>query len=185
MGKVLKACADQLTGVFTTIFNLSLSLAIVPPCLKTSTIIPILKKSAADSPNDYRPVALTPVVMKCFERLVSQHIKSFLPPTLDPHQFAYRANRSTEDAITIALHSALSHLEHQGSYVRMLFLDFSSAFNHIIPEILVQKLLQLGLSTPICHWIKDFLSNRPQTVRLGTHTSNPTTLSTGSPQGCV
>ena len=96
-----------------------------------------------DSPNDYRPFALTPVVMQCLERLVSQHIRSCLPPTLDPHQFAYRGNRSTEDAVTIALHAALSHLEHLGSSVRMLFLDFSSAFNHIIPEILVQKLSQL------------------------------------------
>lgn len=136
-----------------------------------------------DSPNDYRPVALTPVVMKCFERLVCQHIRTFLPPTLDPHQFAYRPNRSTEDAITIALHTALSHLEHQGSYVRMLFLDFSSAFNHIIPEILVQKLSHLGLSFPICLWVKDFLTDRPQSVRLGHHLSSTIKLSTGSPKG--
>uniref|UniRef100_A0A669B6K4 Reverse transcriptase domain-containing protein n=1 Tax=Oreochromis niloticus TaxID=8128 RepID=A0A669B6K4_ORENI len=184
-GKVLRACADELTGVFTKIFNLSLSLNTVPPCLKTSTIIPIAKKTAVVSPNDYRPVALTPVVMKCFERLVCQHIRASLPPTLDPHQFAYRTNRSTEDAITIALHTALSHLEHRGSYVRMLFLDFSSAFNHIIPEILVQKLSHLGLSTPICLWIKDVLTNRPHSVRLGPHLSSTITLSTGSPQGCV
>ena len=184
-GKVLKACADQLTGVFTSIFNLSLSQAIIPSCLKASTIIPVPKQSAADSPNDFRPVAHTPVVMKCFERLISQHIRNCLPPTLDPHQFAYRANRSTEDAITIALHTALSHLEHLGSYVRMLFLDFSSALNHIIPEILVQKLSHLGISTPICQWIKDFLTDRPQSVKLGPHLSSTITLSTGSPQGCV
>lgn len=158
-GEVLKTCADQLTEVFKKIFNLSLSQTTVPPCLKTSIIIPIPKKTAVDSPNDYRPVALTPVVMKCFEGLVCQHIRTSLPPTLDPHQFAYRANRSTEDAITIALHTAPSHLEQQGSYVRMLFLDFSTAFNHIIPEILVQKLSHLGLLTPICLWIKEFPTN--------------------------
>ena len=184
-GKVLQGCADQLAGVFTSIFNLSLSLAIIPSCLKTSTIIPVPKKSAVESLNDYRPVALTPVIMKCFERLVSKHIRTFLPPTLDPHQFAYRANRSTEDAITIALHSALSHLEQPGSYVRMLFLDFSSAFNTIIPSILVQKLQHLGISSPICQWIMDFLTDRPQTVKLGPHLSSTITLSTGSPQGCV
>ena len=71
--------------------------------------------------------------MKCFDRLVLHHIKACLPPpTLDPHQHAYRANRSTEDAIAIALHSALSHLEHRGSYVSILFIDYSSAFNTII-----------------------------------------------------
>ena len=34
--------------------------------------------------NDYRPVALTSVAMKCFERLVMAHINSILPDTLDP-----------------------------------------------------------------------------------------------------
>lgn len=104
-GKVLKACADQLTGVFTHIFNLSLSQSIIPSCLKSSVIIRVPKKSVVESANDYRPVALTSVVMKCFERLVSQHIRAGLPPTLDPQQFAYRANRSTEDSINIAHHA--------------------------------------------------------------------------------
>ncbi|KAF7643993.1 hypothetical protein LDENG_00229920, partial [Lucifuga dentata] len=59
--------------------------------------------------------------MKCFERLVSRHIKDCLPSACDPHQFAYRANRSTEDAIT--LQSTLSHLDQPGTYVRLLFID--------------------------------------------------------------
>uniref|UniRef100_A0A8C5G818 Reverse transcriptase domain-containing protein n=2 Tax=Gouania willdenowi TaxID=441366 RepID=A0A8C5G818_GOUWI len=184
-GKVLRACAHQLTPIFNRIFNLSLNQAVIPPCLKSATIIPVPKKSPPVSHNDYRPVALTPIVMKCFERLVLHHIKDCLPSTLDTHQFAYRTNRSTEDAIAIALHSALSHLEHQQSYVRMLFVDYSSAFNTIIPDILITKLNTLGLPPLTCAWIRDFLTNRPQTVRLGPHLSSTRTLSTGSPQGCV
>ncbi|KAF7646918.1 hypothetical protein LDENG_00180700, partial [Lucifuga dentata] len=36
-----------------------------------------------------------------------------------------------------------------------------------------------------CAWIKNFLTDRPQSVRLGSHLSSTLTLSTGSPQGCV
>ena len=61
----------------------------------------------------------------------------------------------------------------------MLFIDFSSAFNTIIPDILVSKLTALGLSPSICTRIKNFLSNRPQTVKLGPHLSSTITLSTG------
>lgn len=153
--------------------------------MKSATIIPVPKKTNTGSLSDYRPVALTPIITKCLERLILQHIRDHLPPSIDPHQFAYRANRSTEDAIAITLHTALSHLEHKESYVRMLFIDFSSAFNTIIPDILVRKLADLGLPTHTCHWIKDFLSNRPQSVKLGPHTSTSRTLSIGSPQGCV
>lgn len=183
-GKVLKACAS-IAGVFTKIFNLSLTSAIIPSCLKSDTVIPVPKKSVINSLNDYRPVALTPVIMKCFEKLVLQHIKSSFPSTFDPHQFAYKANRSTDDAITLALHIALNHLERKGACVRMLFVDYSSAFNTIIPDILISKLFILGLSPSICTWIKDFLTNRPQTVKLGPQLSSVIMLSTGSPQGCV
>jgi len=77
------------------------------------------------------------------------------------------------------------HLENKKSYVRMLFVDYSSAFNTIIPDILYNKLLQLQIPLPTCTWIKNFLTSRPQSVRLGPHQSSTLTLSTGSPQGCV
>ncbi|XP_061751164.1 probable RNA-directed DNA polymerase from transposon BS isoform X2 [Nerophis ophidion] len=184
-GKALRACAPQLAPPFTRIFNLSLAQAVIPSCLKSSTIIPVPKKSPITSLNDYRPVAFTPVIMKCFERLVLQHIKNHIPPDFDPHQFAYRANRSTEDAIAVALHSALNHLEQQQSYVRTLSVDYSSAFNTIILDRLCNKLDTLGLPPLTSAWIRDFLSDRPQKVRLGPHLSSTRTLSIDSPQGCV
>ncbi len=184
-GRVLKDCADQLAGVFTRIFNQSLSQSTVPPCLKSSIIVPLPKKPHINSLNDYRPVALTPVVMKCLEKLVRSHITSFFPPTFDPYQFAYRTNRSTEDAVATALQTALSHLEQEGSCVRLLFMDYSSAFNTILPHILVDNLGDLGLPYSTCTWIKSILSGRSQRVRVGPHTSMAHSLSTGSPQGCV
>ncbi len=130
---------------------------------------------------DYHPIALTPIIMKCFERLVMQKIKTSLPNTLDPLQFAYRPNRSTDDAISTTLNLALTHLENKDSYVRMLFIDFSSAFNTIIPQQLINKLNLLGLNNSLCNWILDFLTGRPQSVRVGHNTSSTTTLSTGAP----
>ena len=157
----------------------------MPSGFKAATIIPVPKKSSPSCFNDYRPVALTPIIMKCFERLVLSHIKPTLPPSLDPYQFAYRAKRSTDDAICSALHPALTHLDKKDSYVRMLFIDFSSAFNTIIPQQLICKLDKLGLSTSLCNWLLDFLSQRPQAVRVGNNISSSITLSTGAPQGCV
>ncbi len=86
-GRVLKVCTFQLAGVFTDIFNLSLSLSVVPACFKKSTIVPIPKKNKITRLNDWRPVALTPIFSKCFEKLVREHICSVLPASLDPLQF--------------------------------------------------------------------------------------------------
>ncbi len=165
--RVLITCANQLVDVITDIFNISLSQESVPTCFKTPTIVPVPKKSAVSSLNNYHPVALTSILMKCFEKLVLQHIKNNIPDSLEPHQFAFRISRSTEDAITSALHSVFTHLENNNTYIRMLFVDFSSAFNTISPMKLIGKLSTLGLSTTLCNWILDFLTNRPQTVRIG------------------
>ena len=139
----MNLCADQLSPVFSDIFNTSLETCHVPACFKTSTIIPVPKKTRITGLNDYRPVALTSVVMKSFERLVLSHLKSITDPLLDPLQFAYRANRSVDDAVNMALHFLLQHLDTAGTYARILFVDFSSAFNTIIPALLQDKLSQL------------------------------------------
>ncbi|KAI3375792.1 hypothetical protein L3Q82_003742 [Scortum barcoo] len=120
-GRALKVCADQLADVFADIFNLSLLQSVVPTCFKETIIVPVPKKTKILCLNDDRPVALTSTIMKCFERLVKSFITSSIPDSLDPLQFAYRPNRSTEDAIALTLHTALSHLDQRDTYVRMLF----------------------------------------------------------------
>lgn len=185
LGRVLKECAAELTDVFTSIYNTSLSTSWVPASFKAAIIVPLPKQSQVTGLNDYRPVALTPIPAKCMERLVIKYIKAATPPSHDPYQFAYRENRSTEDAIAIVLHTLLEHLEHKNTYARLLFVDYSSAFNTIRPYSLRPKLHLLGLNTTLCNWIVDFLTNRTQSVRVGNNTSSTLAINTGAPQGCV
>ena len=93
------------------------------------------------------------------------HINSIIPVTPDPLHFAYRPNRSTDDAI--ALHTALFHLDKRNTFVRMLLIDYSSVFNTIVPTKLITK-LTLGLNTSLCNWIQDFLTVYNKCVLLGT-----------------
>ncbi|KAL0195017.1 hypothetical protein M9458_008589, partial [Cirrhinus mrigala] len=90
-----------------------------------------------------------------------------------------------EHAVNVGLHYILQHLDKPGTYARISFVDFSSAFNTIIPDILQNKLSQLSVPTSICQWITSFLTDRQQLVRLGKLTSGTCTISTGAPQGCV
>ena len=76
-------------------------------------------------------------------------INSSLLDYLEPLQFAYRRNRSTADVISLALHSTLEHLDNKDTYVRLLFIDYSSAFNTIISTKLISKLCGLGLGSSL------------------------------------
>ena len=64
------------------------------------------------------------------------HLKAITDPLLDHLQFPYRANRSVDNAVNMALHFTLQHLDSPASYARILFVEFSSAFNTIIPALL-------------------------------------------------
>ncbi len=125
------------------------------------------------------------VAMKSSERLVLAYLKDTTGPFLDSVQFAYRANRSVDDAVNMGLHFILQHLDRPWTYVRILFVDFSSAFNTITPSLIQPKLTQLSVPTSVCQWITSFLTDRQQIVRLGNISSSTRTISTGAPQGCV
>ncbi len=63
-GCVMRSCADQLAGLFTSIFNESLATSVVPTSFKKYIIIPVPKNSKPSCLKDYRPVALTSIVMR-------------------------------------------------------------------------------------------------------------------------
>ena len=77
--------------------------------------------------NDFRRVALTSAVMKVCERVVLCKLKKLVKEYIDPLQFAYRKNKSSDDAVLHSLENIYSHLDKTGSTVRLMFFDFSSA----------------------------------------------------------
>ena len=67
----------------------------------------------------------------------------------------------------------------------MFFLDFSSAFNTIQPNLLCEKLLGMGVISSTVSWVADYLSDRPQFVRLRSCLSDVVLSNTEAPQGTV
>lgn len=184
-GNTLKHCASELSTIFAYLFNASLRLSLIPNNWKTAEVIPVPKKPTFVHMNDLRPVALTPIAMKCFEKIMLNFLKKEVEKYLDPFQFAYKAKCSVEDAVLVFVNKALKHLERPQTYVRVLFIDFSSAFNTIQPHIMVEKLLGLNVNKNLIAWILDFLIQRKQYVKLNNTISSICELNTGALQGCV
>ena len=172
-------------------------MSVVPKRWKHSEIVPVPKKACVVTMNDLRPVALTSAIMKVCEKIVLDRLTVLVSDFIDPLQFVYQRNRGTEDAIIYVLNSAYRHLEKPGSSIRMMFYDFSSAFNTIQPHLLVNKMKNMHLPSSFIAWIFSYLTNRPQHVRLPVTSSPASTSShafvvsdtlytnTGAPQGTV
>eukprot|EP00061_Rhincodon_typus_P009661 g33320.t1 len=78
----------------------------------------------------------------------------------DPSVYCH--NRSTEDAISLPLHSSLEHLYNKDTYISLLLIDYGSAFNILFSSRLISKLCYPGLGSALCNWILSSLTHRLQ-----------------------
>ncbi|KAI3376866.1 hypothetical protein L3Q82_000111 [Scortum barcoo] len=126
--------------------------------------------------------------MKTLERLVLAHLRPLVSSFMDPLlQFAYQPDIiGVDDAVIYLLHTSLTHLEKAGSTVRIImFFDFSSAFNTHPAQAAGDKLQLAGVDHHLTTWILDYLTHRPQFVRVQGFESDRLLCSTGAPQGTV
>ena len=123
--------------------------------------------------------------MKSFERLILPQLQREVGGFTDPLQFAYKQQRGTDDAVITLLHHTYAQLEKPKSFVRMVFVDFSSAFNMVQPHLIGQKLLLMNVNPHLILLILSFLTDRHQTVRFNGSYSSNRSVSTGAPQGTV
>ncbi|KAI4879302.1 hypothetical protein NFI96_004343 [Prochilodus magdalenae] len=134
---------------------------------KTTCLIPVPKKAHPKELNDYRPVALTSHLMKTMERLLLNYLRPqvhYLRPE-DPLQFAYREKVGVEDAILYLLHRA--HLSGQGGWCcEGHVLRFLQCLQHHSALLLRDKLMKMEVDMHLVTWITDYLTGRPQHVRI-------------------
>ena len=111
-------------------------------------------------------MALTSHIMKTLERLVLEQLRSMVMPFTDPLQFAHQPCLRVEDSIIYLLNRVYTHLDKPVSTVRVMFFDFSSAFNTIRSAPLGGKVAAMQVEGPSVSWIVDYLLGRPQYVGL-------------------
>ena len=80
-------------------------------------------------------MSLTSVPFKCLERIILKQLLYEIDDKLD--QFAYRKNKSTDDATLLLNNIVTEHLENKNAYVRSLFNVHRLQFRFLIPSNLI------------------------------------------------
>ena len=101
---------------------------------------------------------------------------------LDPYQSAYTRHHSTETAILNVFDKVLQRLSKHHPH-QFLLLYLSAAFDIIDHEILIQRLIDIGVCTMALQWLISFIKNRTFSIKIGNSLSNPARLTSGVPQG--
>lgn len=184
--KVFLKLPDIALETLAEAINLSFSAGIFPACLKKALIRPLFKKGDRDLPLNYRPIALLPTLAKIVERLVKYRMLEFLSAQniLSNEQFGFQESRGTNDAIFSFLETLYLSLN-EGDFAAAAFCDLSKAFECVDHSILLWKLECYGFRGSTLRWFKSYLSDRCQSVIIGSKQSNNIRTNTGVPQGSV
>ena len=121
-------------------------------------------------------------MQKCYNKPLIIIIIIIIAKNLDPQQYA-REGHSTTDALIYLLQAIHEAIDSGNCGARIFFADFSKGFDLIDHNILLEELYHLNAHPVLINWIKAFLTNRKQAVRIGNSLSDWKSPNGGIPQG--
>ena len=186
---LLRSSVDVFSPIFAHIANLSFAECRFPSAFKTAQVLPLLKKPGLDKDqmSNYRPISNLSTVSKVIERLVLARLRPHLlsSPNFSRLQSAYRRGHSSETALLHVMNSVYTAADNKKA-TTIVGLDISAAFDTIDHEVLLGRFrTEFGVDDAASSWLRSYLTDRQQFVKLGDHSSTATVCTCGVPQGSV
>ena len=169
------------------LFSSSIQLGYISTAWKIATLRMLLKPDKLLSlTTSYRPISLISSIMKLFERVIEQRLRSHLEHIgfINKHQSGFRKAKSTDDHL-VRLFQSIMESFNRGEYVVAAFLDVEKAFDNVWHNGLRYKIFQLDLPTKMTRWLSDFLVGRLIQVNANNFLSNQINPRVGVQQGSV
>ena len=151
--------------------NFSLETGLYLSEWKEANIPPVHKNGPRDDVLNYRPISLLPIVSKIQEKCVARKLVPHISDILHTAQYGFQAGVSCASQLVEVFHDIASVLD-KGKETDIIYLDFSKAFDSVCHARLLCKLKNVGVSGPLLHWFKNYLTGRKQRVVInGCHSS--------------
>ena len=184
--KFIKLSLPILAPALVKIFNLSLSSGIYPDKLKIAKVIPIFKKGATTSINNYRPISILSSINKIYEKILYTRLIKYIDKfqLLYKYQYGFRKNHSTDHAL-IELIDQIRFSIDNNQMTCGIFVDLSKAFDTVNHQILLNKLEHYGIRGKALKLFESYLTGRKQYVQINDNKSQTRSISCGVPQGSV
>ena len=168
------------------LFTSSIQIGYIPTAWKLATLRMLLKPDKLPSlTTSYRPINLMSSIMKLFERVIEQRLRSCLEDIgfINKYQSGFRQNKSTDDHL-FRLSQSVMESFNRGEHVVAAFLDVEKAFDNVSHNRLRYKIFMLDFPTKMTRWLSDFLVGRVIQVNVNGFLSDKISLIAGVPQGC-
>ncbi|MCP4459413.1 MAG: hypothetical protein GY816_15540, partial [Cytophagales bacterium] len=138
-GMVLKRCAYSLAYPLSILFNISYATGCIPSEWKLASVVPIFKKGDKGSVENYRPISLTSLVMKVFERAIKSSMWVACKDLLDARQHGFVNDKSCTTQMIPFVNDLALAINNQ-SRVDIVYFDFAKAFDSVSHDLILHKL---------------------------------------------
>ena len=181
----IKAAKKVIKGPLTKIINMAIGDGVFPKSWKESEVVPLFKfKGDKREAKSQRPIYLLRKLSLCLESVLLKQMTDHWTKLnlISETQHGYFAKRSCTTAL-VAMYDQWVREVDQNKFVGIYLLDQSSAFELVDPFILDKKLEILKTEERSRRLILDYLSKRPQRVRIGAFKSEVAEKNLGVPAG--
>ena len=184
--RILYEVRNEIVSALVIIFNQSLIDHHVPQDWRAGNVSPVFKKGSKTDPANYRPISLTSIVCKIFESIIRDHIVDYFEDNnlYSVKQYGFIKGRSTVLQLLRILDDWTEMLE-GGGQIDVIYTDFEKAFDRVPHKRLISKLYSYNINEDIIKWIKAYLENRIQRVKIQNSYSKWGNVISGIPQGTI
>lgn len=184
----LKHATPSALAALTSLFNYSWHYGVLPSSWKNANVTPLLKDPSLDrsSPSSYRPISLTSILIRFFERVIYRRLHPLLSHRLASQQAGFRSSYSTTSHLHRLQHVITSAFQ-KHKYQSIAFLDIAKAFDSTWHNGILYKLMKppFNVTGRCWYWIQAFLSDRMIRVVHDGLTADWCPITAGVPQGSV
>ena len=184
--RMLQELINHISSPLVQIFRKSLQQGQLPSDWKLAYISAIFKKGNRHQAVNYCPISLTSVVCKLMETLLKHAFVKHLEDNdlLSKKQHGFVKGRSTTTQLLSYL-TECTEVVASGGVVDAIYFDFAKAFDTVPHQRLLSKLSSYGIGGYLLEWIKSFLLDRRQIVKVNGVESYSCQVKSGVPQGSV
>ena len=186
-GKILKYCAVSLAYPLSLMFKISYNTGCIPRDWKLAHVVPVHKKGSKNNVENYRPISLTSLVMKTYERILKEELLIRTSHLLDNRQHGFlRLKSCSTNMVTFTDSVVLSINDCKTLSSDVVYFDFSKAFDSVNHDLILFKLkYYFKIEGRLLKLLENYLCGREQCVVIdGCKSSNKPVLS-GVPQGSI
>ena len=157
----------------------------MPKEWKLANVVPIHKKGSKNNVENYRPISLTSLVMKQFEKIIRTELMARCDHMIHDNQHGFLPLKSCTTQM-IGYTDSLSLSLNNNYHSDVVYFDFAKAFDSVNHDILLSKLkFSYKIDGRLLNFIKCYLMDRKQQVVVANSTSSSCNVASGVPQGSI